>query len=52
MEYATELGLDEGLTAVIGAGGKKSTMYAVAPTLDRAVVTTAVRIPPFEDQVA
>jgi probable selenium-dependent hydroxylase accessory protein YqeC len=52
MEYATELGLDEGMTAVIGAGGKKSTMYAVAPTLDRAVVTTAVRIPPFEDQVA
>ena len=52
MEYATELGLDEGLTAVIGAGGKKSTMYAVAPTLDCAVVTTAVRIPPFEDQVA
>ena len=52
MEYATELGLDEGLTAVVGAGGKKSTMYAVAPTLDRAVVTTAVRIPPFEDQVA
>lgn len=51
MEYARALGLDDGLTAVVGAGGKKSTMYAVAPTLDRAVVTTAVRIPPFEEQV-
>jgi len=52
MEYVSELGLDSGLTAVVGAGGKKSTMYAAAPAIDRAVVTTAVRIPPFEESVA
>lgn len=52
MEYVTELGLDDGLTAVVGAGGKKSTMYAVAPAIDRAVLTTAVRIPPFDERVA
>ena len=52
MEYVSELGLDSGLTAVVGAGGKKSTMYTAAPAIDRAVVTTAVRIPPFEESVA
>lgn len=52
MEYVSELGLDSGLTAVVGAGGKKSTIYTVAAELDRAVVTTAVRIPPFDEHVA
>ncbi len=52
MDYVTELGLGEGLTAVVGAGGKKSTLYTVANELDRAVVTTAVRIPRFDEHVA
>lgn len=40
------------VTCVVGAGGKKSTLYALAERLDRAVVTATVRIPPFEDHVA
>lgn len=52
MEYVTELGLDSGLTAVVGAGGKKSTLYTVGAELDRGVVTTAVRIPRFDEHVA
>lgn len=39
------------VTAVVGAGGKKSTLYALAAELNRAVVTATVRIPPFEDRV-
>lgn len=38
--------------AVVGAGGKKTTLYALAERLDRAVVTSTVRIPPFGDRVA
>ncbi|WP_293032901.1 selenium cofactor biosynthesis protein YqeC [Natronococcus sp.] len=39
------------VTSVVGAGGKKSTLYALADRLERAVVTATVRIPPFEEQV-
>ncbi|ELY61821.1 anaerobic dehydrogenase cluster protein [Natronococcus amylolyticus DSM 10524] len=39
------------VTCVVGAGGKKSTLYALADRLERAVVTATVRIPPFEEQV-
>lgn len=42
----------EGIVAVVGAGGKKSTMYELAGRLDRAVVTASVRIPIFDDEVA
>ncbi|MFW5900695.1 MAG: selenium cofactor biosynthesis protein YqeC [Halodesulfurarchaeum sp.] len=52
MDYVTELGLDTGLTAVVGAGGKKSTLYTVGNELDSAVITTAVRIPRFDEHVA
>ncbi|APE96244.1 selenium cofactor biosynthesis protein YqeC [Halodesulfurarchaeum formicicum] len=52
MDFVTDLGLDDGLTAVVGAGGKKSTIYTVADELDRAVVTTTVRIPFFDEHVA
>ena len=41
----------DGVTAVVGAGGKKSTLYAMAAELDRAVLTATVRIPPFENRV-
>ena len=42
----------EGLVAVVGAGGKKTTLYALANATDRAVVTATVRIPIFDDYVA
>lgn len=38
--------------AVVGAGGKKTTLYALADRLDRAVVTASVRIPIFDQHVA
>jgi probable selenium-dependent hydroxylase accessory protein YqeC len=41
----------EGIVAVVGAGGKKSTLYALAAECERAVITTTVRIPPFEGHV-
>jgi probable selenium-dependent hydroxylase accessory protein YqeC len=41
----------EGVVAVVGAGGKKSTLYALAAELDRVVVTASVRVPPFEGHV-
>lgn len=40
-----------GLVAAVGAGGKKSTLYALAERVDRAVVTATVRIPPFSEYV-
>lgn len=40
------------VVSVVGAGGKKSTLYALAAALERAVVTATVRIPFFDDQVA
>jgi len=40
------------VVSVVGAGGKKSTLYALAAALERAVVTATVRIPFFDEQVA
>jgi probable selenium-dependent hydroxylase accessory protein YqeC len=51
MDLVEALQADGALTCVVGAGGKKSTLYALAARLDRAIVTTTVRIPPFEAQV-
>ena len=45
------LDADRGVTCVVGAGGKKSTLYALAERIDRAIVTSTVRIPPFERHV-
>lgn len=42
----------DGVVAVVGAGGKKSTLYALAAALERAIVTATVRIPIFDGQVA
>jgi probable selenium-dependent hydroxylase accessory protein YqeC len=42
----------DGLVAVVGAGGKKTTLYTLAARLDRAVVTATTRIPEFEAAVA
>ncbi|UTF52025.1 selenium cofactor biosynthesis protein YqeC [Natronosalvus rutilus] len=43
---------DTGVTAVVGAGGKKSTLYTLADRLERAVLTATVRIPIFDERVA
>jgi len=40
-----------GAVAVVGAGGKKSTLYALAAELERVVLTSTVRIPPFDGHV-
>lgn len=42
----------DGAVAVVGAGGKKTTLYALAAAADRAVVTATVRIPIFDEHVA
>ena len=41
-----------GVVAVVGAGGKKTTLWRLAERHDRAVVTAATRIPTFEERVA
>ena len=41
-----------GTTCLVGAGGKKTTLYAPADRLDRAVLTATVRIPIFDREVA
>lgn len=46
------LDAERGVTCVVGAGGKKTTLYALASRLSRPVVTATVRIPPFEERVA
>lgn len=52
MDLVGSLGLDRGLTAVVGAGGKKTTIYTAANRIDRAVVTATVRIPRFDEHVS
>jgi probable selenium-dependent hydroxylase accessory protein YqeC len=48
----TALGLDEAsVLSVVGAGGKKTTLYRLAGGLEGAVVTSTVWIPPFADHV-
>lgn len=42
----------EGVVCAVGAGGKKSLLYALAERVDRAVVTATVRIPIFDEHVA
>ncbi|WP_050032585.1 selenium cofactor biosynthesis protein YqeC [Halorubrum halophilum] len=41
-----------GTTCLVGAGGKKTTLYALAGRLDPAVLTATVRIPIFDREVA
>ncbi|CQH52893.1 YqeC family protein [Halobacterium hubeiense] len=42
----------EGVVCAVGAGGKKSLLYALADRIERAVVTATVRIPIFDEHVA
>ena len=51
MDLVEDLGVDAGLTAVVGAGGKKTAIYTMANRIRRAVVTQTVRIPPFDEHV-
>lgn len=51
MDIVDALDARSGLTCVVGAGGKKTTLYALANRLDRAVVTATVRIPIFDSSV-
>ena len=51
MDLVEALSARGNLTCVVGAGGKKSTLYALADRLERAIVTATVRIPPFDDRV-
>jgi len=52
MDLIEALSADTDLVCVVGAGGKKTTLYALAARLERAVVTATVRIPIFDDHVA
>ncbi|ELK55070.1 selenium cofactor biosynthesis protein YqeC [Haloferax volcanii] len=52
MTLADALCARRGVVCVVGAGGKKSTLYALARRLGRAVVTATVRIPIFDQHVA
>lgn len=52
MDIVEALDAETGTTCVVGAGGKKTTLYALANRLDRAVVTATVRIPIFDSHVA
>lgn len=51
MDLVESLGA-AGTVCVVGAGGKKTTLYALANRLDRAVVTATVRIPIFDSRVS
>lgn len=51
MELVDALGAESSVVSVVGAGGKKTTLYALAARLDRAVVTSTVRIPLFDRNV-
>lgn len=51
MDIGRTFGAEQGLTCLVGAGGKKTTLYALANHLNRAVVTATVRIPIFDRTV-
>ena len=51
MDIVEALAADRGLVSVVGAGGKKTTLYHLARHVDRAVVTATVRIPVFDRAV-
>ncbi|MDF9748525.1 selenium cofactor biosynthesis protein YqeC [Natrinema salsiterrestre] len=51
MELVEALDAGDGLVCVVGAGGKKTTLYALADRIERSIVTATVRIPIFDDHV-
>ncbi|WP_137284680.1 selenium cofactor biosynthesis protein YqeC [Halorussus salinisoli] len=52
MDLVEALDADTGVVCVVGAGGKKTTLYTLADRVERAVITATVRIPIFDDNVA
>ncbi|WP_227356367.1 selenium cofactor biosynthesis protein YqeC [Haladaptatus salinisoli] len=51
MDLVEALAAETGTVCAVGAGGKKSTLYALAARAERAVVTATVRIPDFDRHV-
>ncbi|WP_276257636.1 selenium cofactor biosynthesis protein YqeC [Haloglomus litoreum] len=51
MDLVEALAVD-GLVCVVGAGGKKTSLYTLADRLDRAVLTATTRIPAFPEHVS
>lgn len=52
MNVVDTLDASAGTLCVVGAGGKKTTLYALAGRLERAVLTATVRIPIFDPHVS
>lgn len=52
MNIVEALSASSGMVCVVGAGGKKTTLYSLSNRVPRSVVTATVRIPIFDDQVA
>ena len=52
MRLVEALDANDGVVSVVGAGGKKSTMYRLAEELDSPLLTSTVRIPIFDPHVA
>jgi probable selenium-dependent hydroxylase accessory protein YqeC len=52
MNLVEALGAETDTVCTVGAGGKKSTLYALAARIERAVVTATVRIPVFDRHVS
>ena len=52
MDIIDALSADQGVICFVGAGGKKTSIYALAGRLDQAIVTATVRIPIFDGHVS
>ena len=52
MDLIAALDARDATVCAVGAGGKRSLLFALADRLDRSVVTASVRIPVFDDRVA
>ncbi|WP_416838386.1 selenium cofactor biosynthesis protein YqeC [Haloferax sp. DFSO52] len=52
MDIVEALSAESGMVCVVGAGGKKTTLYTLARSVPKSVVTATVRIPIFDEQVA
>lgn len=51
MDIVEALDADAGVVCVVGAGGKKTTLYTLARRVERGAVTATVRIPIFDREV-
>lgn len=52
MDIVEALDAERGVVCAVGAGGKKSTLFALADRVESAIVTATVRIPIFDPHVA